>query len=110
MNLDKVLWRSVTVELAQELRSHFGPRFKGLVLYGSWARSEATEESDVDFLVLLTDFEDFWEESRWVGEIGWQLSCKYDLLVSLHLARFEDYQHKITPFFMNVRREGILVA
>lgn len=31
----------------------FGPALVGVVLYGSWARGEATEASDIDVLVVL---------------------------------------------------------
>jgi uncharacterized protein len=35
------------------LQTSFGERFRGLVLYGSEARGDAREDSDIDFLVLL---------------------------------------------------------
>jgi len=44
-------------ELLQEMKARlaaaFGSRLRGLVLYGSEARGEATEDSDIDLLVLL---------------------------------------------------------
>jgi predicted nucleotidyltransferase len=38
---------------AERLRVRFGSRVRGLVLFGSWARGEAHEDSDVDVLVLV---------------------------------------------------------
>ena len=38
------------------LRDHYGPRFRGLVLYGSMARHDDDESSDIDLLVLLEEF------------------------------------------------------
>jgi predicted nucleotidyltransferase len=35
------------------LEGHYGSQFKGLVLYGSIARNQASPESDIDLLVLL---------------------------------------------------------
>ena len=37
------------------LSSHYGPRFRELVLFGSAARGEATAGSDIDMLVLMTE-------------------------------------------------------
>ena len=34
------------------LEQHYGPQFRGLVLYGSVARKQATPDSDIDLLVL----------------------------------------------------------
>lgn len=40
-------------QIKHRLRAAFGERLKGVVLYGSEARGEKTEDSDVDLLVLL---------------------------------------------------------
>ena len=45
---------------AERLRAVFGPRLRELRLFGSYARGDANEDSDVDVLVLvdgLTDLE-----------------------------------------------------
>lgn len=36
-----------------KLQATYGSRLKGVMLYGSEARGEATEDSDIDLLVLL---------------------------------------------------------
>ena len=45
--------RPVLRELDAVLRSTFGARLHDLQLFGSYARGEATEDSDVDVLVLV---------------------------------------------------------
>jgi predicted nucleotidyltransferase len=47
--------RPVLVELKSRLAVLFGPRLVDLQLFGSYARGEATEESDVDVFVLIRD-------------------------------------------------------
>jgi uncharacterized protein len=38
---------------AARLRARFGGRLRAIVLFGSWARGEADEDSDVDILVQV---------------------------------------------------------
>lgn len=45
----------VARSLADRLRERFGDRIKDIVVFGSVARGEADEESDIDMLVLVTD-------------------------------------------------------
>jgi len=44
------------------LRDAYGDRLQGVILYGSEARGEAEEDSDVDFLVLLKGPVDYGDE------------------------------------------------
>lgn len=42
------------IELCKRvLEEYYGSQFKGLLLYGSMARNQASRESDIDLLVLL---------------------------------------------------------
>ncbi|MBI3180535.1 MAG: nucleotidyltransferase domain-containing protein [Myxococcales bacterium] len=45
--------RSALAEYVGRLKQHFGPRLERAVLFGSRARGDAGEESDIDVLVLL---------------------------------------------------------
>ncbi len=52
--------RPALLAYADRLKAVFGTRLRGLRLFGSYARGEANEDSDVDVLVLvdqLTDLE-----------------------------------------------------
>lgn len=40
-------------ELKQELVKLYGERLRGIYLYGSYARGDFTEDSDVDVLIVL---------------------------------------------------------
>ena len=45
--------RRIAEEAARRLRDAYGDRLREVVLFGSWVRGEAHEESDVDLLVVL---------------------------------------------------------
>lgn len=45
--------RRIVAELATRLRARFRDRLSRVVLFGSRARGDVTEESDIDLLVLL---------------------------------------------------------
>ena len=45
--------RPVLRDLEAALRSCFGARLRDVQLFGSYARGEATEDSDIDVLVLI---------------------------------------------------------
>jgi len=55
-----------------EIISRFVARMKSLyrgkhisvILYGSFARGNDIPESDIDFLVVLPDFDNFWTEFK----------------------------------------------
>jgi predicted nucleotidyltransferase len=65
-----------------KLSAAFGARFRGLRLYGSWARGEQGAESDVDLLVLIDDltFAD-WREAVFLSS---DVGVETDLLLSAH--------------------------
>lgn len=45
----------IAQEAARRLEQAYGRRLRQVVLFGSWVRGEAHEESDVDLLVVLDE-------------------------------------------------------
>lgn len=100
-------------QLANQIKKHltdiYGDKVKKVILYGSHARGEATEDSDVDILVLV-------DESLNPSEVRWNLSdLLYDILLEegelvsvivLPERFFENYNY---PFMLNVKKEGVKV-
>ena len=94
-------------ELKQGLQRIYGPRLRGVYLYGSYARDEADEESDVDILVVLDDFEDYAREIDRAGQLGSDLSLKYGVSISKVFMRERDWLYGESAFLGNVREEAI---
>ena len=61
-------------ELVSFLTSHFGEDFVALALFGSQARGTATEDSDVDLLLIASNLEPRpWTRSREIGGIAYSV-------------------------------------
>ena len=52
--VDKAL---IIKDFTETMKNHYGDRLSKIILYGSYARGDFNEESDIDFLVLLNDEE-----------------------------------------------------
>lgn len=99
--------KEIITEAKKHLADLYGVRLKGLFLFGSYARDEADEESDVDLLIVLDDVEDYSEEIGATSELISKLALKYDLSLSRVFASEEDWRDNHTLFFKNVREEAI---
>ena len=89
---------------------HYGDRLVKIVLYGSYARGDFHEESDVDYLVLLKD--EKVSLSREISSISKYLS-RYYLNTFIRISAKPIAEAVFTTsdklFFNEVRRESKLV-
>lgn len=97
-------------ELAEGLRRLYGPKLKEIVLYGSWARGDAREDSDVDFLVVLDDYEGFSKELWRIVQVSSEVGLKHDVHISTQPVSEDEYRSDREPFLRNARAEGKRVA
>lgn len=96
-------------ELKKGLVELYGKRLKNLYLYGSYARGEEQEGSDLDVLVVLNDFERAPIELERTADLFCDLSLEYEITVSLMFMREKDWLTADKPLLRNVRVEGIPV-
>jgi len=91
------------------LESHYGSRFKGLVLYGSAARDQASLASDVDLLVLLSKPFDHFQELCRIIDLLYPIQLETDRLISAKPAAVDDFEDGSIQLYRNAKREGILL-
>ena len=94
-------------ECKQELDKVYGPRLKGVFLYGSYVRGEAVEGSDVDVAVVLDDFRNYWEEVKRTGPLMSRLSLQYGVSLSLFRIREREWHDRHSPILDNIRETAL---
>jgi predicted nucleotidyltransferase len=91
------------------LRGRFGPRLRAVRLFGSYARGQAREDSDVDCLVLLDGLtvEDDRAVTDLAGDLTWQIGGVVISPLVMTEAAFEEWKRRerLTP--LAIEREGI---
>ena len=101
--------RRLMQELKEGLARIYGDRLKAVYLYGSYARGDYRPGSDVDVMVLLSDYKDYWDEWRRSSDYISDVSLAYDVTVSCILTRQAQWEQADKPVLHNIRLEGLLV-
>lgn len=100
--------RDVLYRLDRGISDMYGKRYRGLVLFGSYARGEAREgASDVDLLVLLEGEVKGWQEYLQIEPVSWPLSLESGYVLSIFPVSVEAYLEPRKPFLVNANREGV---
>lgn len=95
------------VELLREI---YGEHLKTVILYGSYARGDYTEDSDIDIMVLL-DLNDL-DIKKYRHELSgmtYDFNMDYDLDIK-PIAKNRDHFNQwagVYPFYSNIEKEGV---
>jgi predicted nucleotidyltransferase len=98
-------------KIVSELKSKiaFKYKLKELKVFGSTARGERRDDSDIDVYILISEVNRKLEEELF--DIAYDLELKYDCLIDLIV--FDEHtlneKYVSTPFYQNVSNEGLNV-
>lgn len=97
-------------ELVQGLTDILGNNISMIILYGSVARGDATEESDVDIAIVVRSQMDDGTKRRFLSWAA-DMDIRYERVFSIvdiqesNMKKWED----VLPFYRNVKKEGIVL-
>lgn len=87
----------------------YGDRLEKVILYGSYARGDFNEESDIDFWVVLRDEKvHTGQEIRAMGPVIFPVQLHFGVYLSTHPISRKQLAESDFSFVENVRREGVL--
>lgn len=94
-------------ELKGRLAGLYGQRLRGVYLFGSHARGEADEESDVDVLIVLDRVDGYCGEVDRTGGLIADLSLRYGVSISRVFATEAQWRADTSAFYESIREEAV---
>lgn len=94
----------------QALEEELGDNFRNMYLFGSKARGDAAEDSDIDLLVICVG-ED-WRIADRVYSIATDILLETGISLSPKVIShnvYEQMREQSMPFYENISREGVAV-
>ncbi|GBU21964.1 hypothetical protein R80B4_01866 [Fibrobacteres bacterium R8-0-B4] len=109
---DKDTLNKITDKVCAAAVEVLGGKLEKVILFGSYARGDYDNESDVDIMIIADIApEDKYATRNKIHERAGDLSLEYDILVSLSVA-CSDIFHQCVDFlgfYMNVQNDGVVL-
>jgi predicted nucleotidyltransferase len=82
-----------------------------IILYGSYAKGVQKDESDIDILILINKEKITYSDEIRIKYPLYELEFETGTVISPIVFSRDDWEirHKITPFYKNVKQDGILL-
>ncbi len=104
--------KSLLDDYVKEIKGIYGSHLKRIVLYGSYARGDFTDDSDVDIMILvdLPD-ENIDEYLDALCSVDFDYSVEHDICMQPVVVNSEHfyYWHKVHAFYANVVKDGVVI-
>ena len=95
-------------ELKRGMTDVYEHRLLGVYLFGSYARGDPDDESDVDILIVLDQISSYGAEIDRTGVLISELSLRYGISISRVFVSRADWLDGDTAFLTNVRAEAVV--
>lgn len=101
---------SILLELAKAYRETYKNDLVKIILYGSYARGDYREYSDIDIVAIVRGSRRrLQDDLKYVWNVADDLELKYEMIISptvIPLEEFEQYKD-ILPYYQNIEKQGI---
>ena len=104
--------RDIVYEFAKDMKRLFGRDLSRIIIYGSYARGDYRENSDVDVMILVKLPEDSIRKyTDKVSDCAFEYLMKYGVDISPVIKNEEHFNYWVDnlPYYRNVRDEGVVV-
>ena len=110
---NQYILNTITQKIINEAKADLGEKLDKIILYGSYARGDYDNESDIDIIILAdipaadTDLFD----AQLIKHAN-RLGLKYDVVISIFIKDCGTFYKYLPaePFYQNVLNEGVLLS
>lgn len=105
-----MLTNTMKEDLIHGLVNIFSGNILAIILYGSVARKDNTNESDIDIAIIVKNEMDEATKERFIRWSA-ELDLRYDRVFSIIDIQEENMEKwgNVLPFYQNVQKEGIVL-
>ena len=94
-------------KIKKHLQKTYKRRLESVILYGSFAKNKATEDSDIDIAIILKGKVNPSKEIDKVNDFINNLEFEYDELITILPVSSNEIKNSIWPLYKSLKREGI---
>ena len=105
--------QNILLLFAQNVRKLIGKNLSKILVYGSYARGDYNENSDIDIMILTSLPENKIEPIEdALYDIAFDFMMEYEIQISVIVKNEEHFKYwpGALPFYDNVEREGIEIV
>lgn len=87
----------------------YGDDIKQVIVYGSFARGEATEDSDIDMAIIIDDSLNTENVEKELSDLLFDILLERKELISIFAIPESIYENYNSPFILNTKAEGVAI-
>ena len=110
---DKKTLEKILKEVREAYKKVYGDKLVKVVLYGSYARGDYDNESDIDIAGIVKDNRlETQSKLRIISKTASDLGLKNDIYISLNAIPYDEYKKYMyyVAYYKNIEKEGIEIS
>ena len=104
------IMQNLIEQYVEAVKKIYGSHVRQIILYGSYARGDYREDSDVDIMILVDLPDDELDQyADELAEVGFEYNVAHDIWMMPVVRNQDHFNHwvKAYPFYENVQKEGV---
>ena len=100
-------------EFATSVKKLFGNKYCRMIIYGSYARGDYNDNSDIDIMILVTvPSEEIWRYENSVYDTAYDIMMDTGIDISPVIKNIDQFNYwsDTLPYYRNINKEGVVLS